>query len=209
LTNDSDVKKASVQVGQMDRRLTRCVNLLAQFRKDAQTKLDEELGQAQQQLVSLARHKMEAGGLSAEALFEELFTGDSAPQVQFVEAFRQPVEGYKAKLPTEEALVAVYRRASTTGDDESADMTKAAFVRMLTSRMKVARKTTLTETLSITKTKVLRHVDVGEIMEVLEGPLKEDSISIERVRVKAEKDGIEGWITCSGSSGTRFLEKVA
>merc|ERR1712099_96765 len=39
------------------------------------------------------------------------------------------------------------------------------------------------------------------------GPLKEDDAEVARVRVKAMKDDVDGWVTPMGNQGTVFLEE--
>lgn len=46
----------------------------------------------------------------------------------------------------------------------------------------------------------------GEVVEVLEGPRKEDPLEVLRVRGVATKDGATGWVTQKDASGKDFLE---
>jgi len=60
-----------------------------------------------------------------------------------------------------------------------------------------------------TKTpKLLRRVEVGEIMELLEGPLELDECGVSRMRVRLEKDGVEGWITVKNAQCGVFCAQV-
>merc|ERR1719482_991855 len=57
------------------------------------------------------------------------------------------------------------------------------------------------------KSKPLRRLVEGEVVEALTGPTKEDDESeISRIKVKAMNDGTEGWVTPVGNQGTVFLE---
>jgi len=53
----------------------------------------------------------------------------------------------------------------------------------------------------------MRRLEVGEVVEVIEGPIKEESVNVLRVRAKVMKDGLQGWITLAGNQGTIFLEE--
>lgn len=52
----------------------------------------------------------------------------------------------------------------------------------------------------------MRRLDVGEVVEIIEGPVKEESVDVLRVHATVMKDGLDGWITLAGNQGTIFLE---
>merc|ERR1719387_1051707 len=54
----------------------------------------------------------------------------------------------------------------------------------------------------------LRKLEVGEPVELLEGPTLEAGAGIMRLRGKADRDGVVGWISIAGNQGKQFL-KVA
>jgi len=90
-------------------------------------------------------------------------------------------------------------------DDNS--IPKEKFLGLLRVIMKVVKDTVLTDVISIKDGKSLRRLEVGEVVELLQGPSKDDSSGVERVNAKATKDGIEGWITLASNHGTAFLEE--
>merc|ERR1740129_929818 len=51
----------------------------------------------------------------------------------------------------------------------------------------------------------MRKLEVGEVIEVLEGPMVEKDLDVLRIRGRAEKDGAVGWVTLKGNQGTPFL----
>jgi len=57
--------------------------------------------------------------------------------------------------------------------------------------------------------KILRQLEAGELVEVLEGPLEDSVAGVLRVRSKAEKDGVVGWLTISSKEGKRHLDSAA
>jgi len=72
----------------------------------------------------------------------------------------------------------------------------------------VTRSTLLTEDFDVGKTQVKRKLDVGETLKQLNDELKEDAKKgIQRARVQAVKDGVEGWATFKGSQGGSFVEE--
>jgi len=56
------------------------------------------------------------------------------------------------------------------------------------------------------KSKTVRRLDVGEVLEAIEGPCKDDGVGVMRVKCKAVQDDAVGWVTIAGNQGTPFLE---
>merc|ERR1719215_1704139 len=73
--------------------------------------------------------------------------------------------------------------------------------------MKVARESVLTSALSIKESETLRRLEVGEIVEVLLGPMNEGRVDVQRVKCKAMKDGLEGFTSVRGNQGSEFLRE--
>merc|ERR1719253_2103606 len=72
--------------------------------------------------------------------------------------------------------------------------------------MKVAKEAVLTDDVSI-KSKPVRRLVEGEVLDILSGPTKEDEdAEVTRLKVKAMSDDVEGWVTPTGNQGTVFLE---
>merc|ERR1719335_1562804 len=56
------------------------------------------------------------------------------------------------------------------------------------------------------KSKVLRKIENDEIVTLLEGPV--DNAGAQRIKAKADKDGVEGWITLKGNAGTEYVKET-
>merc|ERR1712190_461550 len=68
----------------------------------------------------------------------------------------------------------------------------------------------MTDVFDIKKCNVVRKVDIGEALEVVGGQQKQDSdVDISRVKLRATRDGKEGWVTLKGNQGTEFVKKRA
>jgi len=65
--------------------------------------------------------------------------------------------------------------------------------------------TPLTDALEVASAKTLRTLDVGERLDVLDAPAKDEASGSMRVRVRADKDGISGFATISGANGAPCL----
>mmetsp|Transcript_35079 Transcript_35079/g.100743 ORF Transcript_35079/g.100743 Transcript_35079/m.100743 type:complete len:1846 (+) Transcript_35079:263-5800(+) len=70
---------------------------------------------------------------------------------------------------------------------------------------KVATATVIQDSLQVKGAQTLRKLEVGESVEVLEGPMLEKDLDVLRIKGRAEKDGSVGWITIKGNQGTAFL----
>lgn len=80
-------------------------------------------------------------------------------------------------------------------------------MRIMRLYYKVVKETAMTASLSIKDSKTLRKLEINEVVEVLQGPTKEDSVDVMRIQAKVLKDGTEGWITIMGNQGTVFLKE--
>jgi len=65
--------------------------------------------------------------------------------------------------------------------------------------------TVLTSEFDITGCTPVRKIDVGEKLEALEEPQKDEGRKMTRVKVRCRKDGQEGYATVTGSQGTTYL----
>merc|ERR1712066_602891 len=54
--------------------------------------------------------------------------------------------------------------------------------------------------------KTICRLEVKDIVEVLQGPIKEDSVGVPRVQARRMSDGSEGWISVEGNQGTKYLQ---
>jgi len=93
--------------------------------------------------------------------------------------------------------------------DEAKDgsLSKEQFIALIRVFMKIAKETVITSDISIKESKTLRRLELGEVVEVLNGPVREETVDVMRVRAKCMKDDVEGYITMSGNQGTMFLEE--
>jgi len=86
-------------------------------------------------------------------------------------------------------------------------MSEETFRRIVRSFYKCIKDTVITDAMSIQTSKSVRRLELGEVVEILEGPVQEDSFKVLRVRGRMLKDGIEGWISIAGNRGTTFLQR--
>merc|ERR1711953_1337100 len=70
---------------------------------------------------------------------------------------------------------------------------------------KCVKNTVMNETISI-KSKTVKRLELGEVLEALEGPSTEEGANVQRVKCQAVNDDSIGWVTIQGNQGTPFLE---
>lgn len=68
--------------------------------------------------------------------------------------------------------------------------------------------TAMTNVFDIVESKAVRKIEVGEVLVQLEEPKEDAGRSLIRVRVKAKRDGLEGWATVRGNQGTTFVSET-
>jgi len=95
--------------------------------------------------------------------------------------------------------------AHIAGDGQS-EISREAFLRLLLAHYRVVKETLITTEMAIKEGKTLRRLDVDEVFAVHEGPVKDETLGILRVRGRALKDGCQGWATEIGNTGGIFLE---
>lgn len=64
----------------------------------------------------------------------------------------------------------------------------------------------MTDEMDIKNCNVMRKLTEGELFTVIEGPVNDKDAGITRVKGKAMKDEVEGWITIKGNAGTVYAE---
>jgi len=207
------IKQHMLRLGQMERRLTRATNLLTIFRSDAEGRRSSQKQSVRGIAVRVLRKHMATSGQDAATLFSEVAAGgDTLDKVAFTALFNS-MDKTVAKVGSEEEeqvelsaedLETLFASCITNGGKA---MSKEAFQQLAVPRMKVHKPTTLTSVLSIAEGKTLRALKVGEAVEALEGPVKEEKAGLMRMRVKTVKDGKEGWATLAGNAGTIFLKE--
>merc|ERR1719327_50896 len=138
-------------------------------------------------------------GKTREAIFDDVNGGNAVTRAKFAEFVAGIADLIDSPLTTEAGRLF----DSLVVDGES--LSQEVFLRSFRSFYKVVKATVLSETVSI-KSKTVRRLDAGEPLEVLEGPMTDEGVDVQRVKCRAPKDAAEGWVTLSGNQGTVFLE---
>jgi len=78
---------------------------------------------------------------------------------------------------------------------------------MATLYNRVVKNTGLSSEMAI-NSKMIRKLEIGEVLEILEGPIEEAETGLMKVRAKSVQDAKEGWVTSKGNKGSVYLEPV-
>jgi len=122
---------------------------------------------------------------------------------------KEDKDGDKKQAEPEEAVPSpddLARLFANLDEDSEGFLSKDKVTNLIRIFMKVSKDTVITSGMSIKESKTLRRLDVGEMVEVIEGPMKEEKVEVMRVHAKVMKDNLDGWITLEGNQGTVFLE---
>jgi len=86
------------------------------------------------------------------------------------------------------------------------DLKRSGFAKALQEFFSCIKPTAITEKLSIEGSATLRKLEQGEVFEVLEGPSEDAASKVSRVRGRALKDGVTGWVSVRSNHGVTFLK---
>lgn len=113
----------------------------------------------------------------------------------------QALEGPKEETFTPEVRVKV----KAMSDGMVGWMTlKSNNVKPWTPYYKCKAEATVHDALAVEGAKELRQAEVGESFELMEGPTQDGGLL--RMKARAEKDGILGWVTIKDAEGKRFFD---
>lgn len=151
----------------------------------------------QSNVVTAIRGSLTASSKTAAQLFDELNT-DGSPMD--AEGFAKLVESLKNVTLNEAEVQKLFEHI--VGDAGS--LNKDRFLEIIRLFYKCLKSTVLSEEVSI-KSKTVRKLKEGEVLEAIEGPLVEEGVGVKRVRCRAVTDDATGWATIAGNQGTSFL----
>jgi len=178
-------------------RLNKVTAAIKLAREKAMRKAFAETDKKRSECVTAIRNKMAAESKSGEQFFEGINGGNALSKEQFA-AFLQSLSGLELQEGDADKLF-----DSIVGDEGS--VSKERFMEMVRMFYKCVKATVMSEEMSI-KSKTVRRLELGEVLEALEPVTTEESSGVQRVRCQAVQDEATGWVTLSGNQGTSFLE---
>lgn len=116
------------------------------------------------------------------------------------------VFGVKAAAPADDKKDGDKKKDEKDGAaKKGALIAKEDFLRVIRIFYKTIKEIVLSDNLLIEQSRQIRRLEVGEVMEVYQGPMLDPSVGVYRVHGKVLKDGIVGWVTVAGNQGVTFL----
>lgn len=199
--HQAEVKKLRQRVERSKARLKRASAVMEGSRDLVAKRQALELEKLRAFIVASVRSYGDEDSKSIETIFAEVDAdGDGFVQEKdFVEFLME-----KCKSDLEAAKVQNLFK-TLSGDDGQLGLED--FQRLLRVFNKVVDTTVMTTGISIRDSKVIRRLNINEVIEVYEGPKKEDSVDVMRIRGKALSDGQVGWVSVAGNQGTTYLEE--
>ncbi|CAJ1382845.1 unnamed protein product [Effrenium voratum] len=136
-----------------------------------------------------------------EALFDEMAgEGEVARS-----AMQRRLESLELSLSSEQ--VALLLDTIMESSSEDAVISRWRFLRNFQQFYECQKNIALTTDFVISNCKPKRSLNASEVVEVLEGPQRDEKLGIERIRGRAMRDNLEGWVSISGNQGTAFLKE--
>jgi len=140
-----------------------------------------------------------------EVPLENDFAGSAAVRTLKADEVLELMEGPR----TETYPDGLRARGKTSGDDALGwftikDQKGVVFAEVSDKYYTCSSSVAMTDGFDIKNCKVLRKFAVGELFIAEGEPKMEESAEITRVRGKAVKDNVEGWITIKGNAGTVY-----
>jgi len=164
----------------------------------AYTWLNEVVGALKKHAASL--------GKSQEELFALISEGaDTATEAKFIK-YLQGMPEMKERgetLFSEEETKAIF---ATLDTEKKGEINQSQFLDPFQRKYYVVSNVSMTQALTVKgSAKPVRKMELNEILEALEDPQKDPTTGLMRVKVRADKDKKEGWVTLHGNQGTDFL----
>merc|ERR1711998_419297 len=156
-----------------------------------------EIEQVRGQFVNACRSFMGEKGFTGEQLFVHASKESEGITLGKFSAFLDDLSFSVAENKVEKLFQQI------TGTDP--EISKCTFAELIRLFCKCVKATLMTEEIGI-KSKTIRRLEVGEVLEAVEGPMKEGGAGVQRVKCRAVGDGATGWVTIAGNQGTPFLE---
>lgn len=198
----AQAKNINVKVASLKARLQRISASIDACREKLSSRSQVEHEHLRGRVVGALRARQREQDLSAENLFTSIVGSEGPLHEAKLASFL--VEACKVEI--EAASFSQLFVGATDGEESSIDL--EGFLSLVGVRHEVKESTVLTEGVSVGERKVLRRLMPGEFFDVYEGPRLEEECRVLRVRGKALKDGMQGWVSVSSNKGTIFVQEV-
>lgn len=192
----SDLQKLEKRESRTKGQLAKITAAVKVAREKAKRKAYAEFDQKRTECATAIRAQMTSKEKSADDFFEELNGGEALDREKFLN-FLKDLPGLECFDGQMEKL---FDNLATEGS-----ISKAGFKDLVRVFYKCVKATVMSSEISI-KSKTIRRLEVGEVLEALATPCQEEATRVMRVQCVATQDELTGWVTVAGNQGTTFLE---
>jgi len=196
-----EIARFRALVKHLTSRLDRVAAACVSARTAAQSREGGELERLQDDIILALRQRMTTEGKSTVAeLYDTIVEGSNDGMT--CEKFCKFITAVPDDRFSDAPLEKLFNRFTEDG----AVFEKAAFEAMLSLSYKVVGPTVMTE--GIKADKVVGKVELGQVVELLEGPVKEEELQVMRIRGRITVGDTvqEGWVSIAGNQGSIYLE---
>jgi len=123
----------------------------------------------------------------------------------FAGCVKDPDAGEKGSIASDD----LERLFKYLDEDGEGTIAKDTFMAWIAFYMKVMKETIATDGVDLKASTPVRRLEIGEVCQVIEGPIMDAGAEVKRVHVKLLKDDVSGWVTPVGNQGTIFLQERA
>lgn len=139
---------------------------------------------------------------SKESSLEQLFTdlaGEGVGEIPMEKLAAHFADVPDLALPKEHMLLAF-------GADDPADgIRRESYFKLLERYCVCIKPIALTQDYDIRTSALVRMLAMHEVLEIVDGPVSDETLGVTRVRGRAVQDDVVGWVTFTGNRGTPFL----
>lgn len=192
-----DCPRLQSRQSRVQSRVDKVTGITRQADELAVRKAYAEIEQHRADAVTAIRAHMNAQSKTGEQLFDSIADGTALCKDKFA-VFLKEVPDLEI---AEEKIEKLFGHIAS----EANEINKERFLELIRLFYKCVKATVVTADIEI-KSKTVRRLDLGEVLEAVEGPVKEDGAGVQRVKCQAVNDSAVGWVTIAGNQGTPFLE---
>lgn len=160
-------------------------------------------------IVAVLKDHLTKNSKTADKLFDEIAENKEHFSEERFTSFIQALPELKDQseiLFSDEQLSSAFHRIDSA---DTSQVTRNAFLDQFRNRYICTSVVSITDSMNVKGGKTIRKLEVNEMVEALEEPKQDGAVGLQRVKVKAEKDDKEGFVTLSGNQGTVFLESFS
>lgn len=157
-------------------------------------------------LASALRAHGKEKSLDVTGLFNEAGGGKPISEADFVHYLEQLPEaiGHPEVEFSEERRTALAKLVDAGGNGQ---ISAAEFKEIFRQKFVCIKEISMTDVLQVSSSKTMGKVETGEVMEALGAVAKDEATGMERVEVKVEGSGKQGFVTLKGNQGTTYLQE--